>query len=127
MSENGNIGENSVYNEPNTGLFKEGNPGKPKGARHITTLVREALLKVATTKDGKKIQYEQAFIEAILNKAIFEQDPGMIRLMWNYLDGMPTTNINLNNMDDLRKDYFKKLDAITNQNNSGDSADNLPK
>ena len=31
-------------NEPKTGRFQPGNPGKPKGARHKTTLIAEKLM-----------------------------------------------------------------------------------
>ena len=65
-----------------------GNPnGKPKGIKNFTTKVREALLKIA---DGKDYTYEEAFLKAILKKAIIDQDTTIMKLIWNYLDGMPT-------------------------------------
>ena len=38
-------------NEPKTGRFQPGNPGKPKGARHKTTLLAEKLMQ----DDAEKI------------------------------------------------------------------------
>lgn len=71
---------------------QSGNPaGKPPGAKNFTTKVREALEKIA---DGEQdTTNEQLFIKAILEKAIVQKDPSIQRLMWNYLDGMPSQHI----------------------------------
>lgn len=79
-------------------LFKpgvSGNPaGKPKGKRNFTTRIRESLEKIA---EGQGFTYEEALVKTVLHKAIVEKDPNMIRLIWNYLDGMPhqTTDMTL--------------------------------
>jgi hypothetical protein len=66
---------------------QSGNPnGRPKGSRSFTTKVKEALEKIA---DGKEYTYEEAFIKAILKKAIVDQDTGMMRTVWEQLDGKP--------------------------------------
>ena len=68
-----------------------GNPaGKPLGARSFTTKVKEALEKIA---DGKEYTYEEAFIKAILKKGIVDQDTGMMRTIWEQLDGKPLQRI----------------------------------
>lgn len=73
--------------------FKEGfDPnrnlaGKPVGTKSFTTKVREALEKIA---EGKDYTYEEAFIKSIMKKAIVDGDPSTQKLVWNYLDGMPT-------------------------------------
>ena len=65
-----------------------GNPaGKPVGSKSFTTKVKEALAKIA---DGKDYTYEEALVKAVMKKAIVDQDPKMIQLIWNYLDGKPT-------------------------------------
>jgi hypothetical protein len=70
---------------------QSGNPaGKPKGTRSFTTKVREALEKIA---EGKDYTYEEAFIKSILKKGIIDGDSAIIRLIWNYLDGMPVQKI----------------------------------
>ena len=90
-------------------LFKpgeSGNPnGRPKGAKNFTTKIRDALSKIA---EGKDYTYEEAFVKAILKKAIIDQDTAVMKLMWNYLDGMPTQNIDMDvNRDepDIREIY----------------------
>ena len=75
--------------------FTENDPninrdGRPKGAKNFTTKVREALEKIA---EGKDYTYEEAFVKSILKKAIIDQDPAIMRLIWNYLDGMPLQKI----------------------------------
>lgn len=70
---------------------QSGNPaGRPVGTRNFTTKVREALEKIA---EGKDYTYEEAFVKSILKKAIIDQDPAIMRLIWNYLDGMPAQDI----------------------------------
>jgi Family of unknown function (DUF5681) len=66
---------------------QSGNPnGRPKGSRSFTTKVKEALEKIA---EGKDYTYEEAFIKAILKKAIVDQDTGMMKTVWEQLDGKP--------------------------------------
>ena len=70
---------------------QSGNPdGRPVGARNFTTKVREALEKIA---EGKDYTYEEAFIKAILKKGIVDQDTGMMRTIWEQLDGKPLQRI----------------------------------
>ena len=72
------------------GKFKEGHPkvgGKEKGSKSFTTKVKEALEKIA---EGKDYTYEEAFIKSILKKGIVDGDSATQRLIWNYLDGMPS-------------------------------------
>lgn len=71
--------------------FTKGDPninreGRTPGTKNFTTKVKEALERIA---EGKDYSYEQALVNAILHKAIIEKDPQMMRLIWNYLDGMP--------------------------------------
>ncbi len=80
-----------------TPLWEKGQPspnpaGRPVGSRSFTTKVREALEKIA---EGRDYTYEEAFVKSILKKAIIDQDPAIMRLIWNYLDGMPQEHIEL--------------------------------
>ena len=73
----------------NPGCFTKNDPrinreGRPVGSRGFTTKVREALEKIA---EGKDYTYEEAFIKAILKKAIVDQDVSMMRTVWEQLDG----------------------------------------
>ena len=64
--------------------------GRPVGTKNLTTKVREALEKIA---EGKDYTYEEAFIKSLLKKAIVDGDTSTQRLIWNYLDGMPTQKL----------------------------------
>ena len=97
----GNIGEKPDRNPD--GTFAEGREktgGKIKGTRNFTTKVKEALEKIA---EGKDYSYEEAFIKAILKKAIIDQDSVIIKLIWNYLDGMPIQKIGMGGIDEEGK------------------------
>lgn len=72
---------------------QSGNPaGRPVGSKNFTTKVREALEKIA---DGKDYTYEEAFIKSILKKAIIDGDTTIQRLIWNYLDGLPSQSVDV--------------------------------
>ena len=90
-----NSGENQGIRDE-MGRFKPGQSGnlngKPLGTRNFTTRVREALAVVA---EGKEYTYEEALVKTVMHKAIIDKDPAMIRLVWNYLDGMPQQNTDI--------------------------------
>jgi len=73
------------YTDPLTGKFAPGNPGKPKGTKHLSTKLLHAL--EAMTKDGKS--YSDLLVQRILNDAIVKGNTSMIHLVMNYIDGMP--------------------------------------
>jgi len=101
------------YQEKPGGLFKKGNPGRPEGARNFTTKVREALEKVA---EGNGFTYEEALIKKIMFKAINEGDQSMIKLIWNYIDGMPKQSIDLGSEE--AGEVLKELKLIASQLNA---------
>ena len=103
---------------------QSGNPaGRPVGARSFTTKVKEALEKIA---DGKDYTYEEAFIKAILKKGIVDQDTGMMRTIWEQLDGKPLqkTDITTNgeSLNNMSYDRAKEI-IITEE---GSDRGNLP-
>lgn len=123
-----NTGEDQGVRDPITGRILPGrslNPaGKPKGARHLTTLVREALQKMAKTEDGKEIKLEEALVKKIIHLALTKEDPTMIRLMWNYLDGMPTQNIAFDDVgEDDRSAMRELVDILKNGKNTDQQKD----
>jgi len=74
------------------GTFKpgvSGNPeGKKPGTKHFTTKVREALMELSETGKSE----EREIVEAVIKKAK-AGDTQMMKLMWNYLDGMPQQHV----------------------------------
>lgn len=71
-----------------SGKFVEGHKGiggRPKGVS-ITAKIKEKLLEVP---EGQEITYLDALIKKIFKKAIADEDPQMIKQLWNYIDGMP--------------------------------------
>lgn len=89
--------------------------GKPLGAKNFTTKVREALMKVADGSENGET-YEVLLIRRVLKKAIVEGDSFMIRLMWNYLDGLPQQSIDLTTkghaLGNLSEEQRTKLDQL---------------
>jgi len=97
MEENTEITEKKLENQFKKGFDPKRNlEGRPKGSRSFTTKVKEALEKIA---DGKEYTYEEAFIKAILKKAIVDQDTGMMKTVWEQLDGKPLQRTELTGKD----------------------------
>lgn len=70
---------------------QSGNPkGKPKGTISITQEIKKKLL---TCPKGKEKNYLEYMVDMILQKAIIEGDETMLKLIWNYTDGMPKQTI----------------------------------
>lgn len=89
------------------GKFKVGHPkvgGAIKGKKQFTTIVEEALWKIGTTEAGDKIEIERALGEKVVAMALAGNEQ-MIKLIWNYRDGMPKASLEL---DDKRVDETKE-------------------
>jgi len=90
-------GENQDTERDDNGRFikgvsgnPEGGSGRPKGSISITSRIREELNR---TPDGQKITYLDALIKKIFKKAIVDEDPQMIKILWGYIDGMPKQSL----------------------------------
>ena len=81
--------------------------GRPLKKDSITHLMNEFLKK---KPKGQKVTYKEIFIKKAFKKAIDGDIPAM-KLIWNYIDGLPTQNVNLGGQGDnpiLTKDLTKK-------------------
>jgi len=69
--------------------------GRPRGARNLSTKMREALDKLgAKDAQGKPVPVEDALVQKVIKMAL-DGDRKMIELIWNYLDGKPPQYIDI--------------------------------
>ena len=70
---------------------QSGNPaGKPKGTISITQEIKR---KLAEIPPNERKTYLQILITKILKKALLDEEEPMIKLIWNYIDGLPTQTV----------------------------------
>ncbi|MBX9720652.1 MAG: hypothetical protein K2X81_04605 [Candidatus Obscuribacterales bacterium] len=57
--------------DPVTGQFLPGNPGKPLGARHFSTMFRDYVREAgAITKDGQKVGFDKLIVKKMVSMAV---------------------------------------------------------
>lgn len=91
-----------------------GNPnGRPLKGDTLTDAMRDFL---GNTEIGDVRTRKDKFVEKVFNKALTDGDPVCIKLIWNYLDGMPKQEVdqNLNGNIMLNFDPALQLDGNTN-------------
>jgi len=104
-----NTANNGQYNDPVTGKFIKGNPGRPEGSLSLVLLLKEELKKVP---EGQRISTAQAVIKRLVQKAITgstEGDLGAIKEIINRTDGMPPQQVNLKTEKNTAQQVFDKL------------------
>lgn len=79
------------YNDEVTGKFVKDNPGKPVGAKHMTTKLWEAITKVS--KGGGDTD-DVAIVKTLVEKAKGGDMRG-IELILGYIDGKPQQNLGI--------------------------------
>lgn len=75
------------------GRFTEGNPGKPKGSISVISKIKQILQEIGKTMDGKERERLETLARNIVHMAINERDKDMIKLIVQYVDGLPTQPI----------------------------------
>lgn len=85
------VTENTAAIRDESGKFLPGNPGKPKGARHMTTKIMEAIVRVS---EGGTEPEDVQLVRTLLAKAK-EGDMQAMKLIFNYVDGMPPQSLDL--------------------------------
>ena len=64
--------------------------GRPKGSISITHEIKK---KLAEIPPNERKTYLQILITKILKKALIDEEEPMIKLIWNYIDGLPTQTV----------------------------------
>lgn len=89
-----------VKNDPN---INRG--GRPKGSFSLVGLLRNELEKEIPSKTKDKKTYASVLIRKMLDKAIKDGDPAMIKDIINRIDGLPVRRLGL---DDETKEIIVK-------------------
>lgn len=75
---------------------QSGNPlGRPPGSRNFTTMVREALEKVATGEGKDATTYYDLLVKRVLKDMIEGGKGDLIREFWRQHDGAPAQKVEL--------------------------------
>jgi hypothetical protein len=66
--------------------------GKPPGVFSIVSIIKRQLQDVP---DGQKKNYAEALVKKVMHQAIIDGDHNSQKMLIQYVDGMPQTNIDL--------------------------------
>ncbi len=106
--------EGKEYDAKGRLVFKKGysgNPdGKPEGAFSLLSILRAELQKVPEEYKKDKKTYADLIIKRMLADAIKKGDDQKIKLIWNYIEGMPKQNIEVDNP--AQTEAIKSLENI---------------
>lgn len=89
--------------------------GKNKGSSWLKVKLIKALQKVA---EGTNDQYDDLLIKKMLVMAIKDGNEQIIKLIWEYLEQKPTTDVDIMSGGEVIKGFnYLKPDERTNSNN----------
>lgn len=99
--------------KPNS--YKPGQSGNPKGrpskGTSLTELMREHLEKIP---EGSEVSYKEAFISRVFARA-YEGNDTYVKLIWNYIDGMPLQRSDVTSDGEKMSVIFIKPDKLTDE------------
>ena len=113
MAEN-EINVEKTYTDPETGKFKEGNPGRPKGAKGKPKFLDEIEEMLDEMAEGEDYTYRQALKKRVLRKLIIDGDTTLLKEYWQQRDGTPTQRIRHSGtiLSELSEEDKNKLDKL---------------
>ena len=84
-------------NRDSKGKFTKGKSGNPGGRPKGTGLNLTSLLKVKLEEipKGKQSSYKELFVEKLLHKGLVDGDLQSLKLIMNYVDGLPKQSLGL--------------------------------
>ena len=100
-------------------INREGRPIGSKGL-NLTSLLKDKLEEIP---EGKTEAYKDLFIKTLLHKGLVEKDLQSIKLMMNYIDGLPKQTIDLNAKVDLSDEITKEASQAINTYLNEDTGD----
>jgi hypothetical protein len=95
--------------------WKKGVSGNPKGRKKglsLTTLFKEELAKVP---EGERDTVAEAFVKKMLEKAQKSRDTALFKLIWNYVDGFPKSNVAIGGEEDGKPIKVKVIDSYKDE------------
>jgi hypothetical protein len=66
--------------------------GRPKSGNSITEIAKQFLEQIP---EGQEKTYKEIFFEKVYKKAVIEGDIAALKLVWNYVDGMPSQPVDI--------------------------------
>ena len=90
--------------------------GKKSGTQHFSTLVRNALSRVAKLKQGnpEQLTHAQVLADSVLARAI-QGDNKMTELLWAYMDGKPIQGLMLADSESENSRHHQQISNIIMQ------------
>lgn len=106
----GNIGGKGGFGENPQNINRD---GRPEGSGlNLTSLLKAKLEEVP---EGKKEAYKELFIKTLLHKGLVEKDLQSLKLIINYVDGLPKQSLDID-LNDSRKTQEQLSKYIDEQN-----------
>jgi hypothetical protein len=107
-------GENTVR-DPDTGRFVTGNPGKPVGAQHFSTMFKRVIRQAGgVAKDGQKVSYDEIIVKKVITMAS-EGNLKAAEIVLERVDGKVKQPITMDEMKFTGKVLFTKEEAINHE------------